>query len=68
MHCQRCGSHKSRARANEEGAAGSDGHQFDDILSTVVNTHRSANGSRIRRNGQLNTLICLETIDAACGN
>ena len=45
---------------------GSNHHQFDDGLSAVANTHGSTNSTR--GNGQLNALICFETIDAACRN
>jgi hypothetical protein len=36
------------------------------ILSAVADTHRTTKGAT--GNGYLNTLICFETIDAACGN
>lgn len=68
MNYQRCGLHGSCVRANEEGAvAGSDGHCISlMIFNPVANTHRSTGGTSGNR--YLNTFICFETIDAACGN
>jgi len=40
--------------------------QFDDVSPQFENPHRSTNGTR--RNGQLNTLVKIETVNAACRN
>jgi hypothetical protein len=39
---------------------------FDDDLLQFEITHGSTNGTS--RNGQLNTLVKIETVNAACGN
>ena len=59
---QRCGPRRSCARANGQDAV--EGGKPEAMVINV-NTHRYINDPS--RNGQFNTLVWTETVDAACG-